>query len=62
MRLLTFLRESKETLSTHNLVFAKLLAQILNLWAHFPDNQIKMIRLDNAGESISKLFLFCNWK
>ena len=44
-------------LSTRNLAFAKLLAQILKLWAHFPDNQIKSIRLDNAGEFTSKAFL-----
>ena len=48
-------------LSTHNLTFAKLLAQIIKLRAHFLDNQIKTIRLDNAGEFTSKLFLdFCS--
>ena len=48
-------------LSTRNLTFAKLLAQILKLQTHFPDNQIKKIRLDNAGEFTSKAFLdFCS--
>ena len=48
-------------LSTRNLAFAKLLAQILKLRAHFPDNQIKKIRLDNAGEFTSIAFLdFCS--
>ena len=90
MRLLAFLKESKETcgpihpssgpfryfmvlidasskwsyvclLSTRNLAFAKLLAQILKLRAHFPDNHIKKIRLDNAGEFTSRAFLdFCS--
>ena len=43
-------------LSTHNIAFSGLLAQILRLQAHFPDYQIKKIRLDNAGELISKVF------
>ena len=47
-------------LSTRNLAFAKLLAQILKLRAHFSD-QIKKIRLDNAGEFTSRAFLdFCS--
>ena len=37
-------------LSSRNLAFAKLLAQIIRLRAHFPDNQIKSIRLDNVAE------------
>ena len=44
-------------LSTRNLIFAKLLVQILKLRAHFPDNQIKKIRLDNAREFSSNIFL-----
>ena len=48
-------------LSTRNLAFAKLLAQTLKLWAHFPENEIKKIRLDNTGEFTFKTFLdFCS--
>ena len=36
-------------LSTRNLAFARLLAQIIRLRAQFPDYSIKIIRLDNAG-------------
>ena len=36
-------------LSTRNLAFARLLAQLIRLRAHFPDYPIKKIRLDNAG-------------
>ena len=43
-------------LSSRNLPFAKLLAQIIRLRAHFPDNQIKSIRLDNAAEFSSQSF------
>ena len=43
-------------LSSRNLTFAKLLAQIIRLTAHFPDNQIKSIRLDNAAEFSSQSF------
>ena len=43
-------------LSTRNLAFSKLLAQIIKLRAHFPDNQIKKLRLDNAGEFTSQVF------
>ena len=32
------------------MAFARLLAQIICLLAHFPDNAIKTIRLDNVGE------------
>ncbi|KAK9930894.1 hypothetical protein M0R45_018198 [Rubus argutus] len=42
-------------LSTRNAAFAKLLAQIIRLRAHYPDHLIKSIRLDNAGEFTSKL-------
>ena len=43
-------------LSTHNVAFDRLLAQIIRLQAHFLDYPIKKIRLDNAGEFISKAF------
>ena len=43
-------------LSTCNVAFARLLAKIIRLQAHFPDYPIKNIRLDNAGEFISKAF------
>ena len=44
-------------LSTRNVSFAKLLAQIIRLKAQFPDHFIKTIRLDNAGELSSQAFL-----
>ena len=43
-------------LSTRNLAFARLLAQLIRLQAQFPDNPIKTIRLDNAGEFTSQAF------
>ena len=43
-------------LSTRNLAFARLLAQIIKLRAQFPDYPIKKIRLDNAGEYSSRTF------
>ena len=43
-------------LSTRNVAFARLLAQIIKLWAHFPEHNIKSIRMDNAGEFTSKSF------
>ena len=43
-------------LSTRNQAFAKLLAQLIKLRAHFPDYPIKKIRLDNAGEFTSQTF------
>ncbi|KAM1175402.1 hypothetical protein ACFX2I_027812 [Malus domestica] len=43
-------------LSTRNAALSKLLAQIIKLKAHHPDNPIKSIRLDNAEESTSKTF------
>ena len=39
-------------LSTCNLTFARLLAQIIKLRAHFPDYCIKTIHPDNAGDFI----------
>ena len=43
-------------LSTRNVTFVRLLAQIIRLWAQFPDYSIKKIRLDNAGEFTSQAF------
>ena len=43
-------------LSSRNQAFARLLAQIIRLQAHFPDYPIKSIRLDNAGEFTSQAF------
>jgi hypothetical protein len=37
-------------LSTCNLAFMRLLAQIIRLRAQFPNYSIKRIRLDNAGK------------
>ena len=44
-------------LSSRNVVFAGLLAQIIQLITQFPDHPIKTIRLDNAGEFSSQAFL-----
>ena len=43
-------------LSTRNLAFARLLAQLIRLRAQFPDNLIKTIGLDNASEFTSQAF------
>ena len=43
-------------LSTRNVAFARLLAQIIRLRAQFSDHNIKKIRLDNAGEFTSQSF------
>ncbi|CAM9000605.1 unnamed protein product [Rhodiola kirilowii] len=43
-------------LSTRNVAFARLLAQLIKLRAHYPDQPIKRIRLDNAGKFTSKSF------
>ncbi|KAJ9542696.1 hypothetical protein OSB04_029202 [Centaurea solstitialis] len=43
-------------LSSRNLAFARLLAQLIRLRSHFPDYPIKTIRLDNAGEFTSQIF------
>ncbi|GJZ30918.1 disease resistance CC-NBS-LRR class family protein [Tanacetum coccineum] len=43
-------------LSTSNVAFAKFLAQIIKLRAHFPDYIVKRVRLDNAGEFTSHAF------
>ena len=44
-------------LSTRNIVFARLLAQIIRLKAQFPDHPIKTICL-NAGEFSSQTFFY----
>ena len=41
-------------LSTINVAFARLLAQMTKLRAQFPDYPIKKIRLDNVGEFTSQ--------
>ncbi|GKB20374.1 retrovirus-related pol polyprotein from transposon TNT 1-94 [Tanacetum coccineum] len=43
-------------LSTRNMAFAKFLAQIIKLRAHFPDYTVKRVRLDNVGEFTSQSF------
>ena len=43
-------------LSSRNLAFAKLLAQMIRLRAQFSDYPIKTIRLDNVGEFTSQAF------
>ena len=45
-------------ISTRNISFSRLLAQIIRLRAQFPDHLIKTIRLDNAGEFSSQIFLY----
>ena len=44
-------------LSTRHVAFAILLAQRIRLRIQFPDHPIKIIRLDNAGEFSSQVFL-----
>jgi hypothetical protein len=43
-------------LSTRNVAFARLFAQIIKLQAQFPDHPIQSIRMDNAGEFTSQTF------
>ena len=43
-------------LSTRNHAFARLISQIIQLRANFPDSRIQSIRMDNAGEFTSKVF------
>ena len=43
-------------LSMRNVAFARLLAQIIKLQAHFSKYNIKSIRMDNAGEFTFKSF------
>ena len=43
-------------LSTRNVAFARVLAQIIRLLAQFPNYPIRKIYLDNAGEFISQAF------
>ena len=45
-------------LSTRNIAFSRLLAQIIRLRAQFPNHPIKTIRLDNTSELSSQMFLY----
>ena len=45
-------------LSTINIAFARLLAQIIRLRAQFPNHHIKTIRLDNSCEFSSQIFIY----
>ena len=44
-------------LSTRNIAFVRLLAQIIRLLAQFPDYSIKITRLDNANKFTSQTFI-----
>ena len=44
-------------LSTRNVAFTRLLAQIIRLWAQFPDYPIKTIRLNTVGKFTSQTFI-----
>ena len=44
-------------LFTCNVAFAKLLSQMIKLWAQFKGYPIKTIRLDNVGEFSSQTFI-----
>ena len=47
-------------LFTRNVIFARLLAQIIKLRTHFPEYSIKSIRMDNANEFTFKSFdVYC---
>ena len=48
-------------LSTWNVAFSILLAQIIRLKEQFSDNPIKTIGLDNAGEFSSQALLYVHW-
>ena len=43
-------------LSTRNHAFARFIAQIIKLRAHYPEHGIKSIRMDNAAEFSSRAF------
>ena len=50
-------RHAKVSLfSTRNMAFPKLLAMILKIRTHYPDANIKTLRMDNAGEFKSQTF------
>ena len=44
-------------LSTHNIAFARLLAQVIKLQEQFPNYRIKTIHLNNADEFTSQTFI-----
>ena len=44
-------------LTSRNVAFSRLLAQIIRLITQFPDHPIKTIRLNNTGEFSSQAFL-----
>ena len=43
-------------LSTYNHVFAKIMAQLIKLKAHYPEHRIQSIRMNNATEFLSRAF------
>ena len=43
-------------LSTRNHAFAKIMAQLIKLKAHYPEHRIQSIRMDNAVEFSSRAF------
>ena len=43
-------------LSTRNYAFAKIMAQLIKLKAHYPKHRIQSIRMDNAAEFSSRVF------
>ena len=43
-------------LSTRNHAFAKIMAQLIKLKAHYPEHRIQSIRMDNAAEFSSRAF------
>ena len=44
-------------LSTRNHAFAKIMAQLIKLKAHYPEHRIQSIRMDNATEFSSCDFI-----
>ena len=46
-------------ISTHNVIFARLLIQMIRLRAQFPNYSIKTIRLDNVSKITSQTFIDC---
>ena len=48
-------------LSTNNYAFAKIMAQLIKLKAHYPEHRIQSIRMDNAAEFTSRAFMIIAW-